>query len=334
MQQSLISKADADSKYESNIDMLNQQFIKLRPDAIQLQVEDVEAEYSQEDCLFAAIIMQYKARCRALPGMEVHHACLESVKAFRQAIMRWVQTYEDIVSPFYPDAKNPKFVKSIGQHRWGGNLELAVAATILQCDIQIIPMIGDDLITVPPLTVTGPRGPLLILGWINNKHHTSTRPRSSRSALVGVGGSANVDTAQARAASSQRVGPGDAVGDESLTSDLQCMCGHESQQLEEESARDDAAPMDAQALDQGSGADAGRGPAEGPDGRGELPRRRRARPMARTGRPHLLQLMRTLLCSRRRREWAGGRHGAGSRGRQHESAGGYGGGCTGSGAGG
>ena len=92
--------------------------------------------------------------------MEVHHACLESVKAFRQAIMRWVQTYEDIVSPFYPDAKNPKFVKSIGQHQWGGNLELAVAATILQCDIQIIPMIGDDLITVPPLTVTGPRGPL------------------------------------------------------------------------------------------------------------------------------------------------------------------------------
>jgi hypothetical protein len=97
VQQSLISKADAHSKYESNIDMLNQQLIKLRPDAIQLQVEDVKAEYSQEDCLFAAIIMQYKARCRALPGMEVHHACLESVKAFRQAIMRWVQTYEDIV---------------------------------------------------------------------------------------------------------------------------------------------------------------------------------------------------------------------------------------------
>ena len=44
---------------------------------------------------------------------------------------------------------------------------------------------------------------------------------------------------------------------------------HELQQLEPERATDaDAAPMAVQALDQGSGSDAGRGPAEGPHGAG------------------------------------------------------------------
>jgi hypothetical protein len=129
-----------------------------REDTCTAPIEDVKAEHRQGDCLFAAIIMQYTARCRALPGMAPHHACLESVKAFRQAIMRWVQTNVDIVSPWYPDALNHKFVKSIGQHRWGGNLELAVAASILQCDIQIIPMKGDAPITVSPLMATDPRG--------------------------------------------------------------------------------------------------------------------------------------------------------------------------------
>ena len=92
VQQSLLSKASADSKYESNINMLNKQLIKLRPNATKLQVEDVKAESRQGDCLFAAIIMQYKARRNKLQGMTRHHACLESVKAFRQAVMQWVQT--------------------------------------------------------------------------------------------------------------------------------------------------------------------------------------------------------------------------------------------------
>ena len=80
VQQSLLSKASADSKYESNINMLNKQLIKLRPNATKLQVEDVKAESRQGDCLFAAIIMQYKARCSALPGMAQHTtSCLPRV---------------------------------------------------------------------------------------------------------------------------------------------------------------------------------------------------------------------------------------------------------------
>ncbi len=65
VQQSLISKADADSKYESNIDMLNQQLIKLRPDAVQLQVEDVKAEQSQGDPVEPATVAKVKGSRRS-----------------------------------------------------------------------------------------------------------------------------------------------------------------------------------------------------------------------------------------------------------------------------
>ena len=125
VQQSLLSKASADSKYESNINMLNKQLIKLRPNATKLQVEDVKAESRQGDCLFAAIIiiMQYKARCSDISGMEQHHACLKSVKSFRRAVMQWVQENLAIVTPWYSAAKNPTFVESIGQRRWGGDLD-------------------------------------------------------------------------------------------------------------------------------------------------------------------------------------------------------------------
>jgi hypothetical protein len=130
----------------------------------------------------------------------------------------------------------------------------------------LIPMKGDDPITVPPLIATGPRGPLLILGWMNNKHYTSTRPRNSRSELGDVSGSTNVETAQARATASQQDGPEDAVNGDSLPSNLQCMGGHESQQLEREKAKEaNATTMAVQALGQGNGSDAGQGPAAGPD---------------------------------------------------------------------
>ena len=127
-------------------------------------------------------------------------------------------------------------------------------------------MEGDKPISVAPLRVTGCHGPTLILGWMNNKHYL-------HQALGGVGGSANVETTQARAAASQRGTPGDAISGDPLPSYLQCLGGHESQQLEAEKAREaDAAPMTVQALDHGSWSDAGRdpastalGPADGPD---------------------------------------------------------------------
>jgi hypothetical protein len=131
--------------------------------------------------MFEAIRMQYTARCLELPGCASHHACLESVRTFRQAIMQWVQKNLGLVVQWYPDAQDPNFVNSIAKHKWGGDLELA--ATVLQCDIQIIPMKGSEPILVTPLTVTGSRGPLRILGWMNDRHYTSNQPRKSRSAL-------------------------------------------------------------------------------------------------------------------------------------------------------
>jgi len=57
MQQSLLSKASADRKYESDIKMLNAQLITLLLNAISLQVEDVKDECRQGDCMFEAIII-------------------------------------------------------------------------------------------------------------------------------------------------------------------------------------------------------------------------------------------------------------------------------------
>jgi hypothetical protein len=108
-----------------------------------------------------------------------------------------VQTNLQFAKKWHPDARDPKFVKRIGKDIWGGDLELAAAASILQCTIQIIPMKGNKPILVTPNKVTGSPRPLLILGWMNDKHYTSTKPRKSRSALGGGGWSTNVEIAQA-----------------------------------------------------------------------------------------------------------------------------------------
>ena len=170
----------AEHEYANRINMLNGQLRRLRPDAQSLCVEDVGGQYRQGDCLFQAIRMQYVERSQQLPGVLKRHTYLESVKTFRHAIMEWVKDNLDRLQPLFHELKDPSVVSSIAQSRWGEHLELAAAATMLQCRIQIIPMKGNAPILVTPLYGTA-SGPILVLGWMNDKHYTSTQIRSRQS---------------------------------------------------------------------------------------------------------------------------------------------------------
>ena len=59
--------------------------------ALQESVPLAPSTAPQYESNIEAIRMQHKARCIDHPGCASHHACLDSVKTFRQAVIHWVQ---------------------------------------------------------------------------------------------------------------------------------------------------------------------------------------------------------------------------------------------------
>jgi hypothetical protein len=151
-------------------------------------------------------------------------------------------------------------------------------------------MKGNAPILVTPLYGTA-SGPILVLGCMNDKHYTSTQIRSRQSkaqpldaaaakspaeqaadqgnaADAGQGPTVGPDKAEgaaSKAAANQQGWLEDAVNGDLLPYDLQWMNGNDSQTLDAAAVMAAAKSPAEQAVDQGSTADAGQGPALGPD---------------------------------------------------------------------
>ena len=154
-------------EYLSRIAKLNEQLIRLQPNSQSLRERDVGFHCRKGDCLFEAIRIQRLERCQQLPGCD-RHDYLASAKAFQCAIIKWVHDHMNFLKPIFPELADPNRVSRIAQSTWGVHLGMVAAATLLRCQIQVTSMNRNAPIDATLLW--GPAGgPLLVLGWMNDK---------------------------------------------------------------------------------------------------------------------------------------------------------------------